>query len=508
MRPFEILLVVANVVALVVLVVPLRGRVRWARQAALLPLLVTGVQLLVEGPRWQMVPAYALGGLCFLVWLLKTMKPVARPAGGGWIHRLAVGLGVGLGVLGLAASIALPTALPVFHFPRPSGPYQIGTVTYHWVDVGRHEIFSADPDAHRELMAQVWYPVKGDSSSARAPYVQEAGALSSAATRAVSSAGVLHLPGFLFAHFKYVATHAIPSAPLAVDKPSYPVLIYLTGVEGFRQINTFQVEQLVSHGFIVVGLDQSYTAALVVFPDGHRITGLLKDQIQPLIDQSTSPVEKAPRLNGVALQNGIIPYLAQDVRFTLDQLTVLDRADPNGLLTGRLDLQRVGTFGVSLGAIVAGEACHTDPRLKACLMMDAAMPTDVVRAGLRRPSMWITRDAATMRLERQRAGGWSEKSIHEALSTMRAVFTKSLPGDAYYVQVPGMFHQNFTDAPYWSPLGRLLGIAGPIDVQRGFDIVNAYSLAFFDQHLEGRPAGLLGGPTTKYPEVLFERRQS
>jgi hypothetical protein len=506
MRPLEILLAVANLLALTVLVVPLRGRARWARQAALLPLLVTGVQLLVEGPRWQMVPAYALGGVFFLVWLLKTMKPVGRPGTGGWIHRLAVGLGVGLGVLGLAVSIALPAVLPVFHFPRPGGPYQIGTVTYHWVDAGRHEIFSADPDAQRELMAQVWYPVKGDSSSGRAPYVQEAGALSSAATRAISSAGVLGLPGFLFAHFKYVTTHAIPSAPLATDRPSYPVLLYLTGIEGFRQINTFQVEQLVSHGYIVVGLDQPYTSSLVVFPDGHRITGLLKDQIQPLIDQSTSPVEPAPLLNGVALQHGIIPYLTQDVGFTLDQLAVLDRADPNGLLTGRLDLQRVGTFGVSLGAIVAGEACHTDPRLKACLMMDAAMPTDVVRAGLRQPSMWITRDAATMRLERQRAGGWSEAAIHEALTTMRTVFAKSPPGDGYYVQVPGMFHQNFTDVPYWSPPGRLLGIVGPIAVQRGFDIVNAYSLAFFDQHLEDHPAVLLDGPTTQYPEVLLETR--
>jgi hypothetical protein len=42
--------------------------------------------------------------------------------------------------------------------------------------------------------------------------------------------------------------------------------------------------------------------------------------------------------------------------------------------------------------------------------------------------------------------------------------------------------------------------------QRGFDIVNAYSLAFFDQHLEGHPAALLDGPSRYYPEVLFETR--
>ncbi|MEP7289091.1 MAG: carboxylic ester hydrolase, partial [Chloroflexota bacterium] len=285
--------------------------------------------------------------------------------------------------------------------------------------------------------------------------------------------------------------------------------IFLTGLNGFRQSNTFQVEELVSHGYIVVGIDQPYAAAAVVFPDGHQITGLTRDQMQPFIQQSLSPVEPAPMLNGQALEKGVIPYFAQDVSFTLDQLTALDKTEPNGILTGRLDLQRVGTFGISLGAMVASEACHTDARLQACLMMDAAMPADVVQAGLRQPSMWITRDANTMRLERQRAGGWSEADITQTLSTMQAVFNEESAGDGYYVQVPGLFHVNFTDAPYFTPLAPQLGFSGPnINAQRGFDIINAYSLAFFDQHLEGRPSALLDGPSKQYPEVLFETRAS
>jgi hypothetical protein len=52
------------------------------------------------------------------------------------------------------------------------------------------------------------------------------------------------------------------------------------------------------------------------------------------------------------LADGIIPYLAQDAVFTLHQLASLNQADPNGILTGRLDVQRAGIFGVSLGGIV------------------------------------------------------------------------------------------------------------------------------------------------------------
>ncbi len=57
------------------------------------------------------------------------------------------------------------------------------------------------------------------------------------------------------------------------------------------------------------------------------------------------------------------------------------------------------------------------------------------------------------------------------------------------------------------PLAALLGLAGPIDEQKAHDIVNAYSLAFFDRHLRGRPSTLLDGPAKQYPEVMFESRR-
>ncbi|MEO8613075.1 MAG: carboxylic ester hydrolase [Chloroflexota bacterium] len=503
MRPVETLLSLANLLTFCILVIPQLRAIHWIDYLALITVLIAVGQILVEGSRWQMVPAYVLAGLFGLVCLLQNFVPASGIIAQILTNRFVIGLSVGLGVLGLASSIALPMILPIFHFPRPTGQYQIGTVTYHWVDTSRHEIFSTDPNAYRELIVQIWYPVKGNTSSVRAPYVQDADVLSPALARLTH-----FLPGFAFNHFKYVTTDAIPFAPVATDQPSYSVLIYLEGLSGYRQNSTFQIEELVSHGYIVVGIDQPYAAASVVFPDGQQIIGLTKAQMEPFTQQSLGPVEPAPILNGQALTNGNMPYFAGDVSFTLDQLTALDKTDPNGILTGRLDLQRVGTFGISLGAMVASEACHMEPRLQACLMMDAAMPANVVQAGLRQPGMWITRDADTMRLERQRSGGWSEADITQTLTTMRAVFEKSLLGEGYYVQVPGMFHVNFTDAPYFSPLTPQLGFAGPnINAQRGFDIINAYSLAFFDQHLQSRPAALLDGPSNQYPEVLFETRQ-
>jgi hypothetical protein len=493
MRPFEILVAVATFLSFVVFAVPRLRAIRWTGSIVFIALVVAVIQVLVERARWQMVPAYVLTGLFLMVWGVQHLASAGGIVKRILTQRVVAGATVILCLLDMGLSATLPTVLPIFHFLPPSGPYQIGTVTYHWVDTSRHELFSQNPRARRELMAQIWYPVKGDTSSDRAPYVPDASALSSALARG------LHLPGFIFDYFQEVPTHAIPSAPVANAQPTYPVLIFLSGITGYRQSNTFQEEELVSHGYIVVGLDQPYAAATVMLPDGRQIIGT-RDQMQPLIQQSLSLGASVPKVNGQALPHGIIPYFTQDVSFTLDQLTAIDKADPNGLLTGRLDLQRVGIYGTSLGAIIASEACHRDTRLEACLMMDAAMPADVVQAGLRQPSMWMTRPASDMQLEH-----WSEADIVQTLSTMQAVFNKESRGNGYYVSIPGMFHINFTDGPYFTPLGPLLSppLAGPINAQRGFDIINAYSLAFFDRYVEGRPAALLDGPSKQYPEVLF-----
>jgi len=507
MRDLEALLLMADLLTGLVGFVPRWRAARWMRLAASVALPIAAVQVLAEGPRWQMFPAYALMLLFFVASIPMNIKPPGAPAPRGRFTLVAIGMGV----LWLAVSVALPLIVPVFRFPTPMGPHAIGTLTYHWVDAARSEVFDADAKKRRELMVQVWYPASAQPSAPRAAYLPDAATVTSAIAR------ILNIPAFVLGHLQYVTTNAISSAPAARDQATYPVLIFLEGATGFRQMNTFQVEHLVSHGYIVVALDQPGAAAVVVFPDGQQAAGLTTlAQFKAAVGPSYMPARPTvphDGLQGLRLPNGrvlkdnsIVPYLAQDVVFTLDQLATLNRADPNSILTGKLDLQRVGVFGMSLGGIVVGEACRLDQRLRACLVMDAAMPTNVVKAGLQQPSMWITRDANGMRLERQRAGGWPEVEIEAHQPSMRTVY-EGLSGAGYFVRIPGTFHFNFTDIPIWTPLAPQLGLAGPINAQRAYDMVNAYSLAFFDRHLLGRPAKLLDGQARQYPEAMLESRR-
>jgi hypothetical protein len=507
MRTLEALLLLADLLACCALSFTRLQAVRGMRHLPAVALMAAAAQVLLEGPRWPIGPAYALAATFFLIAVSQRLAPARAAAGPPGRHRMSTALSIGLGALALIAAAALPIAVPVFRFPTPTGPYRIGTLTYLWVDASRSEVFAADPKGRRQLMVQVWYPAQAKDSAPPAPYLQDADAVMATFAR------IHDKPAFVFAHFKYVTTHAAPSAAVALDQTRYPVLLFLEGATGFRQMNTFQVEHLVSHGYIVVAMDQPGAAAAAVFPDGHQVDGLTLAQFRSTVGPSYMPGGTAASATGLLLPNGralddgsIVPYLAKDVVFALDRLAALNQADPNRILTGKLDLQRVGAFGVSLGGIVVGEACRLDARLRACLLMDAPMPTDVVDAGLRQPSMWLTRDAASMRLERQRVGGWPDAEIEAHQNTMRAAYD-GLSGAGYFVRLPGAFHSNFTDAPNWTPLAPLLGLTGPIGEQRAHDIINAYSLAFFDRHLLGRPAKPLDGPAGQYADVLFEARR-
>jgi len=155
MRPVETLLLLANLLTFLVVAVPRLHAARWRGGVVFITLSLAVVQVLMEGPRWQMAPAYVLTGLFLFVWVLQSVAPVGGIVKQIRTNRLVTGFALILGIIGIGLAAALPIVLPVFHFPRPSGPYDIGTVTYHWTDVSRPEVFSPEKQRRRELMVQV-----------------------------------------------------------------------------------------------------------------------------------------------------------------------------------------------------------------------------------------------------------------------------------------------------------------------------------------------------------------
>jgi pimeloyl-ACP methyl ester carboxylesterase len=159
-------------------------------------------------------------------------------------------------------------------------------------------------------------------------------------------------------------------------------------------------------------------------------------------------------------------------------------ANPEHLLHGMFDLDRVGVMGMSLGGIVTAQACAADARIDACLMMDAPVPAEVASGGLRQAALWISRPAADQRLERAESGGWPEAEIDAQAATIAEALANSQRGRL--VQLRGLFHLDFTDLPTVQPVLGWLGQSGPVGANDAHRQINQLAKAFFNSTINGR----------------------
>ena len=170
---------------------------------------------------------------------------------------------------------------------------------------------------------------------------------------------------------------------------------------GHRGCQPVLIEELTSRGYIVVTLDQPGTAAATVFPDAPRHSGGGQVRVRPV--HAASAVErgnKAPEMNGVPLPDGIIPFLADDLR----SCSTSRRGRAGRLGVGR---QARSCPGRRLRD-VAWRLCRRRgvPSRRAVSRMPRGglgAHGRVARDGLAQPTMIISRDADIMREERAKA---------------------------------------------------------------------------------------------------------
>jgi predicted dienelactone hydrolase len=472
MRLFEILVLLAILPTLLWPIFIGREKPRWIALLSLLTILFAIIHLIVEGYRWQMVPAYTLACIVFIMNLRRLLGSSGAPRSRRWLS-ITASL-AGLLILGVATALA--ALLPVPRLPHLTGTYNVGTVSYHWIDSSREEHFTEDPSDRREIMVQFWYPAEIAPGAKPAPYLSNVNVAGPVLARS------LDLPSFLVDHIGLVRSRSFPTSPVAKTQPRYPVLIFSHGLGGVRMQNTYQVEELAGHGYIVVAIDHTYDCSVTVLPDNR----ILLSRAKVPQDASNEEKERA-RVKWVEIR-------AADARYVLDELEKLNAGDPNGLFTNRLDLERVGILGHSLGGATTGLACSLDSRFKAGINMDGTLRGSVIETGINQPFMFMNGE------ER-----WGSPTEHERFVRNMNTVCSNLKNGGYKLTIKGTAHYNFSDLPIMTPLHSLTKGTGPIDGERGLRIITDYSLAFFDKHLNNRDAPLLDGSSSNYPEVLFEK---
>jgi dienelactone hydrolase len=366
----------------------------------------------------------------------------------------AVAIGAALPI-GLAGRAQAATTGPArLRLPAPTGPHPLGTVALHLADRSRQ----------RELMASVWYPARDTARHPRAAWMAPA-----VLRELLASAGFD--PGA--ARTPLTAGHLGASA----RGSARPVIVFSHGAHDHRAGNTITVQELASHGYVVVTVDHT-DDAFSQFPDGRVIV--------PSDDPERS---LTPR------------DFAADARFVLDAVgeiaagrtpDVEGRPLPAGLARA-VDLRRIGMFGWSKGGTATAHVMFADSRVGAGLSLDGPM-LPAVTGTLDRPFMMAT-------AEFTRA---AEPSV--------AQFWSQLTGWRLNVQADGAIHSSYGDYQVLVPqLAAAIGMSdeelegwiGTLNPGRAIRIQQAYPLAFFDRHLRNRPAPLLDGPSPAFPEVEY-----
>lgn len=362
--------------------------------------------------------------------------------------------------------------------PTPTGPSRVGRASFHRIDGSRPEPFTEDPSDHREVLFQIWYPAEPTGGTV-APYVD--------------SVPVDEVFGYSFVGIERLMkarSHAFTGVKVSSARKRYPVIIFSHGLGRVAAHYTTFLENLASHGYIVVGVDSPFFSSALKMPEGRIIQ-----------NRSQRNQRQGAREEEAVIQ-------AQDLIFVLNELERINQKETGIGLAGRLDLGRVGVFGHSRGGFTAPHACLLDRRFRACLNLDGySLTPDVMEKGIRQPYMhieelapWLPPPTDEQLKQGNQTREEANKQALEAERRRERTFSKMSSG-VYLVTVKGAMHNSFSDMPFIAP-ERYSNIE--INAERALTITNAYVLAFFDHSLQGRRQSLLKGSDRSFPEVTLK----
>ena len=387
--------------------------------------------------------------------------------------------------------------------PLPTGPHSIGRASFHWVDSHRAEVITEAASDYRELLVYIWYPaVKVEAPSAA--YLPNVKRL--LGTAAVSTFSNLFGPSWPAIRSDALQSHSFDKAPI-VPTGELPILIFSPGGGGTAIAYTRQIEELASHGYIVVGVEHTYDAPAVVFPDG-RVLASANDFWARLRHELS---------DSESFEKRVTDMLAADIVFVIDKLGDLSR-DQSSAFYLRLDMARIGVFGHSRGGRTAARVCQLDRRVKACLNQDGNWSwhpfwLDENGRSMEQPFLMLDHRDPELPVEVFAKMGTTRELYVQNRSARQAEAGKRLygtvSGGSYHVTIstPGISHNSFLDTRLLGrPDGESINLS-PKDVQastphaRILHLITTFTRAFFDEYVRGIPTPLLNAATVPEEDV-------
>jgi Platelet-activating factor acetylhydrolase, isoform II len=352
--------------------------------------------------------------------------------------------------------------------PSPTGTFPIGRRHFEWSDPAR----KSSATRSRVVIVSVFYPSVKRSVS-HAVYLQ-------GARKLPINEKTAFLRDSFGAAWRLIAadklrSHTTANAPILQMGKKLPVLLFSPGLGMASAAYSVQLEDLASHGYVVVAIDHPYDSPLLALSDGTLIP----------FDKKTWSEHQLP---GPPTLDGIKFGLLRQADWVTDSSFVIQelRSRSTTSFFDALDLTHVGAFGHSFGGIVAAKLCQTDSMIQACmnedgelfgrtLKPDQAAPSLDPALPLKKPVLIFTLVEPEM------------KRIPEYMQLRKASrddlekFLNTQTSSSYLIAIdrPDMRHTSFTDIPL---LYEDSNRAGSLQLS---EFTSKVACAFFDQFLRG-----------------------
>ena len=350
-----------------------------------------------------------------------------------------------------SCSIVFPIIAPFKDLPPPTGPYSVATRTTTWTDSSRDETFTPEQD-FRRLVVQVWYPVDGKITGQPAPYVDDP------KLRMPALARQLQLPVFPIKHFTKVRTNSLPDISPDHSGETFPVILFSHGLSGMRFQNTSLMEELASHGYIVIAPDHPYEANITIYPDGTTALYAGGKRRSVLRGEASSHIDFS-----------LLSILVCDLSFLIDR--VMAQQSDQWITDLPINPEQVGIIGHSLGGAAVINTAFEDDRVDAVMVLDGwylPVPDSVIVSGIDQPYMHLGQEV------------WKDAENYVRMDSMLS----SRKGPIFTLLVSNTKHPDYTDMPLFSPFSRFIGYTGtkhPLELNQ---LIRANSLEFFNIYLK------------------------
>lgn len=247
---------------------------------------------------------------------------------------------------------------------KPTGEFGVGFQDYHWINTNicPDPMFNGTNQADfsknnfkfcHEIMARIYYPVF-QKNKPHSPYYYPF--INAQKERLIQIPSVTKVD---LAQLNKIRSFSRENAYPILGK-KYPVILFSPGYGCPVQVYENFITEIVSHGYIIVGINSPFISGDIEFPNKHT-------------------VKFTPQMDIELVLKNSLPIQSNDLSFIFQKI----QENNSDRIFSLMNLQKIGTFGHSLGGLAVSNITKEHPTwFQAAVALDVGGNSSIEKSSI------------------------------------------------------------------------------------------------------------------------------